>query len=124
MQKTVTDEVLRYIKKQYKTEPEFLWANSPHTAALRHPEDHKWFGAIFWDMPREKLGLKEEGLVDILDLKGDPAMISTLIDGTRYLPGYHMNKEHWLTVLLDGTVALPEIFALIDESFQLTKKKK
>lgn len=34
-------------------------------------------------------------------------------------PGYHMNKEHWNTILLDGSVPGEEIMAWIDESYDL-----
>jgi predicted DNA-binding protein (MmcQ/YjbR family) len=37
-----------------------------------------------------------------------------------FLPAYHMNKEHWLTVLLDNTVPEKEIYELIDDSYELT----
>ncbi len=45
------------------------------------------------------------------------------------IPGYHMNKEHWNTVGLDGTVPPKLIDEMIDESYQLiinslTKKKQ
>jgi len=35
------------------------------------------------------------------------------------LPGYHMNKEHWNTVLLDGSVPEEEILSWVDESYEL-----
>ena len=35
------------------------------------------------------------------------------------LPGYHMNKEHWNTVILDGTVPREEIESMIDTSYAL-----
>lgn len=34
-------------------------------------------------------------------------------------PGYHMNKKHWNTVLLDGGVPLPELLAMADQSYDL-----
>lgn len=34
-------------------------------------------------------------------------------------PGYHMNKQHWNTVKLDGTLSLEEIQRLIDHSYEL-----
>lgn len=34
-------------------------------------------------------------------------------------PGYHMNKQHWNTVLLDGTVPENELKRQIDQSYQL-----
>lgn len=42
------------------------------------------------------------------------------------LPGYHQNKEHWNTVLLDGTIPDEEIRRMIAESYDLVvgKKKK
>lgn len=38
------------------------------------------------------------------------------------LPGYHQNKEHWNTIILDGTVPTEEIKRMIAESYDLVKK--
>jgi predicted DNA-binding protein (MmcQ/YjbR family) len=38
-------------------------------------------------------------------------------------PGYHMNKRHWITLSLDGTVPEPEVLFLIDLSYELVVKK-
>ena len=35
------------------------------------------------------------------------------------IPGYHMNKEHWNTVILDGTVPREEIESMIKTSYAL-----
>ena len=41
-----------------------------------------------------------------------------MISGTPgYLPGYHMNKKNWLTLLLDGTLSKEQIYGCIDRSF-------
>lgn len=37
------------------------------------------------------------------------------------LPAYHMNKEHWNSIILDGTIPDKEIVQMIAESFELTK---
>lgn len=58
---------------------------------------------------RCKLGLDEEGETEIVDLKAPPSEISALIDGKRYFWGYHMNKNHWYTICLDGTVPNEEL---------------
>lgn len=120
----VTAEAVRYIKEQYGAEPEFLWAKTPGNAVFRHKGNNKWFAALLLDMPRKKLGLPDGDRVDILDLKCDPVMIGSLLDGTRYLPGYHMNKEHWITLLLDGSIPNDELRAMIDLSYHITKGKK
>lgn len=39
------------------------------------------------------------------------------------IPGYHMNKKHWNTVIVDGTLSDKQLKALIDESFDLVKPK-
>jgi predicted DNA-binding protein (MmcQ/YjbR family) len=37
-------------------------------------------------------------------------------------PGYHMNKKHWNTVTLDGTIPSQEIVTMIDHSYDLIIK--
>jgi predicted DNA-binding protein (MmcQ/YjbR family) len=40
------------------------------------------------------------------------------------LPGYHMNKKHWNTVVIDGSVPNRLLKELIDHSYDLVSKKK
>jgi predicted DNA-binding protein (MmcQ/YjbR family) len=40
------------------------------------------------------------------------------------LPGYHMNKKHWNTIIVDGTLSKKQLKAMIDESYNLVGKKK
>jgi len=37
-------------------------------------------------------------------------------------PGYHLNKNHWNTVILDGSIPAEEVFQMIDDSYQLVAK--
>jgi predicted DNA-binding protein (MmcQ/YjbR family) len=37
-------------------------------------------------------------------------------------PGYHMNKRHWNTITLDGSISDKEIFSMIDDSYNLVVK--
>lgn len=120
----ITAQVVEYIKKNYDVDPAYLWARTPNNAAFRHKQDNKWFGALLLETPLKRLGIDSDENVDILDLKLDPMMIANLVDREKYFPGYHMNKEHWITVLLDGSVSGIEIYNLIDMSFELTYKKK
>ncbi len=39
------------------------------------------------------------------------------------LPGYHMNKKHWNTVLVNGTLSNKQLRAMIDESYHLVRGK-
>lgn len=118
-----TGRVVRYVERKYGTRPEFLWKRTPGNAVFRHASNAKWFAALLMETPREKLGLPGAGQVDILDLKCDPKLAGSLLDGVHYLPGYHMNKEHWITVVLDGTLSWDEVFSLIDLSYRMTGGK-
>ncbi len=40
------------------------------------------------------------------------------------IPAYHMNKTHWNTVKIDGSVPDEEIFTMISDSYSLTSPKK
>ena len=40
------------------------------------------------------------------------------------LPGYHMNKKHWNTVIADGTLTNKQLLAMVDDSYELVKDKK
>lgn len=120
-ERPTTGKVVSYIRETYGAEPEFLWAKTPNNAVFRHPDNRKWFAALLMETPGRRLGLASDGPVDILDLKCDPRLTGSLLESGRCLPGYHMNKEHWITVLLDGSVPLPEVFSLIGMSYEITR---
>lgn len=59
-----------------------------------------------------------------INLKCDPEFAITLReDNASILPGYHMNKRHWNTAVLDGGVAKAELLDLIRHSYALIVKK-
>lgn len=58
-----------------------------------------------------------------INLKCDPVKAELLREKyAAVTPGYHMNKKHWNTVLLDGSIPEEEIKAMIDESYALVVK--
>jgi predicted DNA-binding protein (MmcQ/YjbR family) len=57
-----------------------------------------------------------------INLKCDPSLALELRE--RYpsvTPGYHMNKKHWNTVILDGSIPDKEVYSMIDHSYSLVK---
>jgi predicted DNA-binding protein (MmcQ/YjbR family) len=55
-----------------------------------------------------------------INLKCDPAFAIDLREiYTSVSPGYHMNKKHWNTILLDGSIPDKELFLWIDHSYNL-----
>ena len=115
---------LHYIRKKYKVVPEYPWRKYDGNAVFRHADNKKWF-ALVMDVQREKLGFSGDEYVDVVNLKIDDMFFRDMIireDGI--MPAYHMNKMHWISVLLDGTVPEEKIFDLVDMSFMATASAK
>lgn len=141
-----TTTIIRHIIRQYKTEPEYLWPQqSPTFCVFRHHDNRKWF-ALVMTIPAAKLGLKtnqstsaspklhanhpaahhnltlhNSSTVEILNLKFDQGQALDFANNSvGIFPAYHMNKQNWITLLLDGTLSDAQIFELIARSFHLT----
>jgi predicted DNA-binding protein (MmcQ/YjbR family) len=57
-----------------------------------------------------------------INLKCNPAFALELREKySSVTPGYHMNKKHWNTIILDGSVPDKELFSCIDHSYDLVK---
>jgi predicted DNA-binding protein (MmcQ/YjbR family) len=79
------------------------------------------------DVSPEKLGLPgDEGdsVVTAINLKvDDPIFRDMIIQEDGIMPAYHMNKQHWITVLLDGTVPEDRVYELLEMSYLATAPK-
>lgn len=115
------EELFRFAQETWGTEPEYPWLDDPEFAVLRHSLGGKWYGLLM-KLPRKTLGLPGEGSVEALNLKLDPALVYILRGQEGYLPAWHMNKTHWLTVLIES-VPSGRVTDLLTQSFELTKKK-
>jgi len=76
-----------------------------------------------------KVGGKMFALFDIRDnplritLKSEPSNAIALREMFPAItPGYHMNKEHWITIVLDGSVPLEILYKMINDSYDLVYK--
>ena len=70
---------------------------------------NKWFGF-----------LRYKNNIAHINLKCNPEEAMVIRDiFEAVIPGYHMNKEHWNTVILNGTVPKEEIEKMIDTSYSL-----
>ncbi|MGW9231057.1 MmcQ/YjbR family DNA-binding protein [Pseudorhizobium sp. NPDC055634] len=113
-------ELFKYAEKKYGIRPDYPFKSYRHYAVLRHGDDDRWFGLVM-NVPRERVGLQGKEEIDILDIKCHPAKVDDLKVRPGFRPAYHMNKEHWLTVILDGSVPKQEVLTLLDESYGLTR---
>lgn len=114
-------ECASYIKTAFDVEPDRPFEGDFSSAVFRHRENKKWF-ALYMQVSGKLVGLPEEPQVDILNVKCDPLLCTSLSHQPGFRPAYHMNKTHWLTILLAHA---PEdsTRALLSMSFDLTKSR-
>lgn len=57
------------------------------------------------------------------NVKCDPEKVEELREQFAcVLPGYHMNKKHWNTIVADGSVSRKQVLDWIDDSYKLVRK--
>ena len=116
-----SNELIDYVRKTYGDELEFLWEKFPKNAIWRRKDTQKWYG-ILLTVSKQKLGFPCDESVEVLDFRVLPEELESLVDYKTYFPGYHMNKKHWCTIILDGSVSFEEICSRIDASYLLAIK--
>ena len=117
-----TRELFAYIEREYNVTPDYPWLDSPEGAVFRHADNRKWF-ALAMPIPRRYAYPGEIGEVDAVNLKCDPVMMGSLRGKPGFRLAYHMNKDKWITVLLDGSAGQEDIKALLAMSYNMTAMK-
>lgn len=112
-------DIENYIQDHYSAKPDYPWIKYPNYVVFRHQSNKKWF-ALIMDVPKNKLGLQEEDMLAVVNLKCDPILLGSLLDEKGFFPAYHMSKANWITVALDGSVADDKIKMLLDMSYEMT----
>ncbi len=92
-----------------------------NAGVFRYPENRKWYGIIM-NVPKGKiknadgdpLEAGSEELIEVLNLKIDPERYGELLSVPGILPSYHMNRNNWISILMDDTVPDELVMELID----------
>lgn len=115
--------LMEYCERKFGTEPEAPWEDSPDAYTFKTAKRNKWY-ALFMTIPYKSLGLETKGTLDVVNIKLPPEKVLDLIDRVHFYPAYHMNKKHWITIVLDKEVDEPLVQQLLDESYGLVEKLK
>ena len=115
-----TKRIMTQVQEKYGNQLEYLWEKSPDTAVLRHEGNQKWY-AVLMKISWEKLEKGREDLVEVVNLKHD--QVANLLVKKGIYPAFHMNKNYWISVVLDDTLVDEEVLELIEKSWNLTLKK-
>ena len=113
--------VINFVRDAYGDELEFLWTKFPDNAVWRRKDNNKWYGAIL-TVIGNKIGLDNDNVVEIIDLRMDSAKAEKILSREHYYPGWHMNKKSWYTIVLDGGISDKELKTRIQESYHLAAK--
>ena len=120
-QSSQTLRLLDFVKTNYNTDPELLWARFPNTSVLRNLGNRKWYGVVN-SISARKIGIDSDKIIEIVNVrfyKGEAPEIVGNITGI--YPAWHMNKNNWITIVLDDTLSDDQLFGLVDQSFELSK---
>lgn len=116
------NKIAQLAKDKYAENPDFPFKKFPNYGVFRNRLNNKWYGLVM-DITKDKLTKKKADKkvkIEILDLKIDEAEHDQLLKQRGFYPSYHMHRQSWVTIILDGTVADSEIMKLMEVSRQLS----
>jgi predicted DNA-binding protein (MmcQ/YjbR family) len=113
---------LKYCLDTYGTVADYPFDEDFETAVFRHTDNRKWY-AIVMRVSRRKFGFDNDEAIDVVNLKLPTEMFGSFGATDGVYPAYHMNKQHWISVLLPD--APDEVLKfLVSVSFEATKSSK
>lgn len=111
----------KHVLSIYGVMPDKPFEKDFTTEVFRVKGSKKWF-AIYMSVPPEKFGLSGEK-EDVVNLKCPPELSADFIDNVSVFPAYHMNKIHWVSVLLSRADE-EKTKLLTDISYNIVSKTK
>ena len=113
-------EFFELCSSSYLTLPDYPFDEDFETAVFRHVDNRKWY-AIAMRVSRRKFGFDSDEVIDVVNLKLPTEMFGSFGAADGIYPAYHMNKLHWISVLLpDVSEDIVQFF--VNVSFEATKK--
>ena len=116
-----TNRIANMISEKYNDEFEFPWEKYEGAGIIRNPKTKKWY-ALIMDVDKSKIQKNKKGLVEIINLKLSKDHVAEITKLPNFYPAYHMNKNHWITIILDESIKDEKIMELIEESHSFSQK--
>lgn len=113
-----TRRIGKALYSKYNVTPEFLWDSLPSGAVFRNARSNKWFSLIMC-IDRGKIISGERGEAEVLNIKLN-GHVPEYINKKGIYPAYHMNKNSWVSIILDDTLDDEEVLRLIHISYELS----
>lgn len=88
------------------------------------PSDSDKMYVLMFSIDKHKLDKGcDESYIDAMNIKVEPSKVSDYLQLPGFYPAYHMNKKHWVTAILDGTIEDETLKELLLKSRSLVTKK-
>jgi len=115
-------QIMQWLTSTYGTVPETPWEDSPSYYTFKTAKTGKWY-ALFMDIAPKFLSLPGDALIQVVNVKADADDVQNAVDNEHVFPAYHMNKQHWLTILLNATTDVAQLKNLLAKSYLLADGK-
>lgn len=110
-----------HCSQTYNTQPDYPFDAELRTAAFRHTRNRRLY-ALVMHVSKRKFGFNSDEIIDVVNVKVPLDMHGAFDSTDGIYPAYHMNKKHWVSILLpyadDDTVEI-----LTHASYKATKDK-
>lgn len=108
------------IFKKYGDLPEFAWDKFSGYGIFKNSKNDKWY-ALIMNINKSKISLGNEE-IEVINVKLDKDKVKDLQERNGFYKAYHMNKENWITIILDDTLSDEKIMSYVDESHVFTEQ--
>ena len=121
-----SNRITKEIYERYKEGPDYPFddGKNDEDAVFRCKDNQKWYGIL---MPIKRSCISknklEEDIIDVLNVKIDEIKLEEILKLKSVYPAYHMNKQKWISIVLDGGLDDKTLMSLIDTSRKLVLLK-
>lgn len=118
------NRIAKLLQEKFHERPDFPFKKFPDYGVFRNHENRKWYGLIM-NIDKQQLtknAADQDQPIEIIDFKIAPTEHEQLLKQKGFYPSYHMNRDSWITVILDGSVDDQKLLALIAKSRSFTQK--
>lgn len=114
------EEFFTLVTDGFDVSPDYPWKDEAEEyAVFRHRNNKKWFALYMNGIKSEKIGRAAGETLELVNVKVDPFLLGSLLNEKGVVPAYHMNKEHWVSIVL-GEADRATVLGLLTMSYDLT----
>lgn len=115
-------EVEAYILGTYDATSDHSFEEDRTVTIFRRRDNNQRFAATK-NVGCRSVSAGSAGRIDILNVSINPRLVATLREREGFRPAWRMNRNKWVTILLDGTVPDDEVRSYLDMSYQFAARR-